>query len=689
LVQTFARQASIAIDNVRLFNETRESLEQQTATAQILQAISNSPGDIKPVLDTVVRAAAQFCGAANVLVLRLIDGSLRGAAAIGPFAEVLAHGAGSIEAIDVPVNRDSVSGRAAFERRTFHIHDLAAEREDEFPLGREMQRQFGHRTILATPLLREGVPLGVIVLFRTEVKPFSDKQLALIQTFADQAVIAIENVRLFTELGARNRDLTEALEQQTATSEILRVISSAQTDVQPVFDTIARSAVRLCNGMHSAVTRLQGGLIHLVASHNWSSEGLAVSQRLFPMPPDSDHLTAHAIRESRIIHIHRMHDDPTVPATSRELAIAQGYQTLLVVPVLREGQAIGAIIVAKAEDPFSQSQIELLKTFADQAVIAIENVRLFTELEARNRDLSEALEQQTATSEVLKAISRSAFDLQPVFDTVAENGVRLCEAERAFVYRFDGKLLRMVASHNASPELREFVRQNPIAPGRYSTSACAALERRTVHVHDVRADPEKTWGRGVEPIGTMLGVPMLKGEDLVGVIPHLPVESQTVYRQTDCSHRDLRRSSRHRHRERAPVHRAGGAQPRSHRSPGAADGDERNPARHQPVADECATGVRHHRGGGAQVVCGQLSKCFHVRRRAGSFGVVRECESRLCRRATPVLSATTRPRYRGYPRGRDAERRRNPGRARRQGLCPDDRETLRSPAVSAASWRSH
>jgi GAF domain-containing protein len=208
-----------------------------------------------------------------------------------------------------------------------------------------------------------------------------------------------------------------------------------------------------------------------------------------------------------------------VPATSRELAIAQGYQALLIVPMVREGQAIGAIIVSRAEAPFSDSQVELLKTFADQAVIAIENARLFKELEARNRALTESLEQQTATSELLKVIGRSTFDLQPVFDTLAENGVRLCAAERAHIFRFDGQLLRVVATNNASPELRAFIERNPIAPGRNSSAARAALERRTIHIHDIRNDPEYTYGgQAVDPVRTVLAIPMLRADELLGVI---------------------------------------------------------------------------------------------------------------------------------------------------------------------------
>ena len=187
--------------------------------------------------------------------MRVDNGVLRGAAAVGPFGGRPASRSGSIDAVEIPLTRASVSGRAAVERRSVHVHDLAAESDDEYPVGRELQRRYGHRTLVAVPLLREGVTIGAIVLFRTEVKPFSDRQLELVRTFADQAVIAIENVRLFTELGARNRDLTEALEQQTATSEILRAISSSPTDVQPVFDIIAERAGKLCGAEVAVVSR--------------------------------------------------------------------------------------------------------------------------------------------------------------------------------------------------------------------------------------------------------------------------------------------------------------------------------------------------------------------------------------------------------------------------------------------------
>src|SRR5437899_3629900 len=373
------------------------------------------------------------------------------------------------------------------------------------------------RTLLAIPMLRADELLGVIAIYRLEVRPFTDSQIALIETFADQAAIAIENARLLTELQTKNADLTEALEQQTATSEILRVISSSPTDVQPVFGAIAEAALRLCGAASSIVTTFDGELTHLSAQADISPEGNDAFRRVYPRRPSRGSASGRAILTRAIVQI------PDVTADAEyehgHLARVIDFRSVLVVPTLRDGLPIGTINVHKAEPgPFTDKQVVLLQTFADQAVIAIENVRLFTELEARNGELRVALEQQTATSELLKVIGRSTFGLQPVFETLAENSVRLCEAERAFIFRFDGRLLRVVAAHNASPERIAFVENNPVAPGRGSATGRAALERRTIHIDDAQADPEYSYGADIESIRTVLAIPMLRAGELLGVI---------------------------------------------------------------------------------------------------------------------------------------------------------------------------
>ena len=522
LLKTFADQAVIAIENVRLFNETKEALDQQTATARILQAISSSPGDLEPVLETVVRAAAQFCNAPDVLIMRLDHDVLRGAAAIGPFADVLARGAGSIEAIEIPLRMGTVAGRSALQCRSIHVHDLAAEREDEYPEGRELQRRFGHRTIVSTPLLREGVPLGVIVLFRTEVRPFSDKQLQLVQTFADQAVIAIENVRLFTELEERNSALTESLEQQTATSDILRVISQSPTNVQPVFDTIATAALGLCRAHSATVLTFDGKMLELAALAIANPEGVEAIRLLYPRPAGRDSAAGRAVQSRKSVVVADVLKDPEyVIQTARARATA-GFRSVLSVPLMREGSPIGTINVGRREPgTFPDTQIALLQTFADQAVIAIENVRLFTELGKRNRDLTEALEQQTATSNILRVISQSPTDVQPVFDTIAVAALKLCNASSAVVTRFDGELIRLAALANVGTEGADALRRRyPRPPGRDTANARAILTRTVVAIPDTLEDVDYEIGAGTTaaPFRGILAVPLLRDGSPTGTV---------------------------------------------------------------------------------------------------------------------------------------------------------------------------
>ncbi len=547
LLQTFAEQAVIAVENVHLFTELEarnhdlaEALERQTATSDILAAIANSPADIKPILETVVQAAARYCGAPDVALLRVDGDLLRGAAAVGAFGDVLRLGVGHIEALEIPLTTGSVSGRATLERRSVHVHDLAAESEDEYPMGRELQRRFGHRTMLAVPLLREGAAIGVIALFRTEVKPFADKQVELLKTFADQAVIAIENARLFRDLETRNRDLTEALEQQTATSEILRVISQSQMDAQPVFDTIATAALKLCCASAAIVVTFDGELIHLVSLANMNPEGADALRRTYPRPPSRDTSSARAILTRSITAIPDVLLDPDY--ATRASAIAGDRRSVLSIPLMREGNPIGAISVVKPEPgPFSDNQIALLQTFADQAVIAIENARLFRELETRNRDLTEALEQQTATSEILRVISSSPTDVQPVFDIIAQRAGKLCGADVAVVSKFDGKLIELAAIHGLVPEGVKVVRTLfPMEVDAQTVTARVIRGSAVVHIADVFAEQDyalKHFAQAAQ-YQAALGVPIVRNRKVIGSIfvgratPGLFADSQVALLKT-------------------------------------------------------------------------------------------------------------------------------------------------------------
>jgi GAF domain-containing protein len=482
-----------------LTRELAEAREQQTATADVLKIVSRSTFDLTSVLNTLIESAARLCNAYDaVIVLREGKALVLGAH----------HGPIPLDFVKWPISRAWTAGRAVADRTTVHVHDLATEGA-EFPEGHGMALRQGFRTILSVPLLREGEAIGCLSMRRMEAQPFSAKQIELAETFADQAVIAIENTRLLSEL-------RETLQQQTATSDMLEVISRSAFDLQPVFDTVVESAIRLCGADRAFVYRHDGELLHMVASCNSSAEMLEFVKKN-PIRPGRHSGAARAALERRTIHIPDCQADPEYSYGAKTI---DDPHTLLGVPILKGEELLGVILIYRLEvGPFTDKQIELVETFADQAVIAIENVRLFEAEQARARELTESLQQQTATSNVLDVVSRSAFDLQPVFDTVAESAVKLCGAERAFIFRFDGELLHAIAAYNCPPDFREWVVQHPIKPGRHSGSARAALERRTIHIPDCQVDPEYSYGaKTVENIHTLLGVPILKGDDLLGVI---------------------------------------------------------------------------------------------------------------------------------------------------------------------------
>jgi signal transduction histidine kinase len=434
LLRTFADQAVIAIENERLFKEieTRnadltEALEQQTATGEILRAISSSPTNLQPVLDTVVKSAARFCGAYDVCIFRLDGDHLRLDAHHGPVAQP--------DGFLLSVGKGSVGGRTVLERRVVHVADLTAETA-EFPEAAANARHLGFRTILSAPLIREGVAIGVIQLRRAEASAFADKQITLLQTFANQAVIAIENVRLFTELQEKNRALTETLEQQTATGEVLRAISHSAMDAEPVFQTIAESAVRLSGALFGSVYRFDGELIHLTAHYNYPPAALEFSRRFFPAPVSRQSFTGRAILARAVVHVPDVSEDPE-RLQARDLADAAGFRSVLSVPMLRDGAPIGAITVWRSvRGLFSDQHVALLQTFADQAVIAIQNERLFRELEGRTAALTRSVDQLTALGEVGRAVS-STLDLATVLTTIVSRAVELSGLDGGVVFEYD------------------------------------------------------------------------------------------------------------------------------------------------------------------------------------------------------------------------------------------------------------
>ena len=406
-------------------------------------------------------------------------------------------------------------------------------------------------------MLREGALRGTITILKTNVEPFTDKQIELVETFADQAVIAIENVRLFDEVQARTREAQETLEYQTAISDVLNVISRSPNKLQPVLDTLVQTAARLCEADFSVFFRLNEGKCHIGASN--AEDDFIKFARENPFVPTLSLCSGRALLERRTVHVVDASTDPEYAMPGYQLVANN--RTMLGVPLLREGVAIGAITLWKTRvEPFTEKQIDLVTTFADQALIAIENTRLFEAEQQRTRELSELLEQQTATSKVLEVISRSAFDLQAAFEALAESSVKLCAADRSVIYRLDGELLKIAAAFNVSRELREWIERNPIRPSRRGGAARAALERRTVHIPDILADPEYTYGsKAIETFRTVLGVPILKGDEVLGVMGMVKeVGGQLIYHLGEVRPftdkqialvEDLRRPGSHRHRK--------------------------------------------------------------------------------------------------------------------------------------------